>query len=411
MKIVIVSFTFPPAPGVGGRRITELILFLASQGHDVTLITSGYWGASYGYVEKVANIYRIGEVKSSDLIIQYRPFWLNFFLKSRIGRFLKEFLQFPCGQIAWARLASDFLKTHIRNNEVDIILSSALPVASHIAVNEAMKTFDEPPPWIMEFRDLWADNHYNVPSLYLKRKRLKLEKGWVKHASGLVSVSEPLVSKLAERYSMPIKCIPNGFHPRDNSRNAVSNSGCLNIVYTGILYDGRRNPIPFILESENIARELGITKDIHIHFYGPREELLIQKIGALKLAINVSFHGEVSHEEAILAQLSADALLYINSNLPGDEGVASAKLFEYLSVGKPIYAIGNCRGLVENILNETKCGHYMSDHDMSVKLKREFSFYKLYGRLEFYPKNEALKGLTWYSRFQEYQNYLKCFLR
>ena len=68
--------------------------------------------------------------------------------------------------------------------------------------------------------------------------------------------------------------------------------------------------------------------------------------------------GYLSHDEAIMAQKSAQVLLLIEIDSEDTKVIIPGKLFEYMVSGSPILAIGPKDSDVETILKETNTGGY-----------------------------------------------------
>jgi len=58
--------------------------------------------------------------------------------------------------------------------------------------------------------------------------------------------------------------------------------------------------------------------------------------------------------------INAGILLLLIPKVPQNEGILTGKLFEYIGSHSPILAIGPEGGDVENIINETNSGIYVS---------------------------------------------------
>jgi hypothetical protein len=64
-------------------------------------------------------------------------------------------------------------------------------------------------------------------------------------------------------------------------------------------------------------------------------------------------------------------------NNPQEKGVYTGKVFEYLAAGRPIIALGGPdESVVEDLLNETQTGHYISSlEDLEIVLSKYYSEY------------------------------------
>jgi hypothetical protein len=60
---------------------------------------------------------------------------------------------------------------------------------------------------------------------------------------------------------------------------------------------------------------------------------------------------------------AADALLLIIPDIPGNEGILTGKLFEYLGSGKPILGIGPVHGDAAQLVHSNGAGVFVEGHN------------------------------------------------
>ena len=70
-----------------------------------------------------------------------------------------------------------------------------------------------------------------------------------------------------------------------------------------------------------------------------------------------SYAGFLPREEVLKMQYDADALLFLEYNNPEVKGVLTGKIFEYICLGREIWAIGiESDSSVGSLINESKTG-------------------------------------------------------
>jgi glycosyltransferase involved in cell wall biosynthesis len=268
-----------------------------------------------------------------------------------------------------------------QSKQIDAIISSSMPMTCHLIAKTLAEKYNI--PWVADFRDLWSQNHYSSHSFVRKYFETKLEIKTLKHASAITVVSQPLVEKLGALHeNKQIFPIKNGFDPElVNSENNVDQN--FTIVYTGDLYEGKRDPVQLFEVIQELC-DNGVIKreDIKIHFFGyPKSESpeywLQEEIAKHHFQDLVILHGRVSHEIAIFEQRKAQILLLLTWNNPDERGVYTGKVFEYLAAHRPIISFGYTEGgVIKDLLVQTQAGIHAGNYhelkDAIVQAHQEF---------------------------------------
>lgn len=133
-------------------------------------------------------------------------------------------------------------------------------------------------------------------------------------------------------YNIATHVLRNNDDVEGRSERVARTSALPRIVYAGTMpegfYDIRR-----LAEWLVAASRSELLRQYEWFFIGecsPLESELRARIGE---SANVRFSGRVSHEKAVAAMMSADALLFLGHRFPG---YLTTKLFEYISLAKPI---------------------------------------------------------------------------
>ena len=83
----------------------------------------------------------------------------------------------------------------------------------------------------------------------------------------------------------------------------------------------------------------------------------------MKALPNVVLSGYMPHHEAVAKMKAADGLLLVIPEIPGNEGILTGKLFEYIGSGKPILGIGPVQGDAAHILHASGAGRMVAPGD------------------------------------------------
>ncbi|MEM4522379.1 MAG: glycosyltransferase [Nitrososphaeria archaeon] len=350
MRILIVTFYFPPYNAIGAVRVGKIAKYLFRKGHDVRVITAkniisdvslkveipldnviyANWPSKF-YESRIFRNLSVAAIptKSSN--------WSS--VVSVIKRTVKSILFFPDKANSWIPYAVQSGNELLRRWKPDVIYASGGPFSSFIVATILSKKARV--PWIAEYRDLWSNNHYADLEYLNQRMHIDriLESLIVRDARAIVTVSQGLAEKLRLLFDKPIFVVYNGFDPEDYpvSRDFVDKREILKIGYFGTLYSLRRDPTTLFVAIQKLKSK-GL--NIRVDFYGPDVNILKGLIKQFNLESFVQIHAPIGYKSALAKMRSYDLLLLLLLNDPREKGVLTGKIFEYLGAGRPILAIG-----------------------------------------------------------------------
>lgn len=382
-KVLIISYHYPPNPGVGGLRVRGLTKFLPEFGWEPIVITRSLKGEPDGNARIIQTAYDdvIAQWRGRLGFSKYRPVKEQMGSSSMKSRrsfreapfdLIYSTLAFPDEQRGWSKYAIDAAKSVIKSEEISVILSSSPPatchqVASNLNLNHKI-------PWVADLRDPWTQNFYYPYGPVRKFVERNLEMKTLGGADALTTVTGGFKKVLSELHSSKcIMVIPNGFDPDEMVEESPELTTKFSITYTGKLYGGRRDPSKlFNAVSELIEEGLIDIGKIDLRFYGKFQDWLDNEARTFGLEDVVRQMGEVPRKEAISAQRESQLLLMLVSDSPDSIGICPAKVFEYLASRRPILAIGGVQSPVRNVLEQTEAGRYTSDLDSVKNVLRSY---------------------------------------
>jgi hypothetical protein len=368
MKILFITYMFPPFNASGAVRTGKVAKYLTDSGHEVKVISCANQSldnqlpleipkknieytpwlnvnspivVSLGGKKKVA---AKGYLPSS----KHLPNWIQ-----KLGYLYRHLVNFPDGQIGWYPFAMKAGNRLISKWFPDLIFASASPFTTLLVASALSRKHNI--PWIAELRDLWSDNHNFIGPTWRQLLERKLESRILKSACGLVTVSEPLKETLNSKYSIPCKVVTNGFDPEDTSISPgiPFSNGIVKIVYTGQVYSHEQNPSNLFLALQQMGND---KEKVRIHFYGRHIEFVEQLAISYNVSHLIEVHEPVSHKESLSLQAGSDILLLLPGQSPAWKGVYTGKLFEYLGARRPILCIGNTDGVAAHLIRERNAG-------------------------------------------------------
>jgi glycosyltransferase involved in cell wall biosynthesis len=261
----------------------------------------------------------------------------------RISKGIFHFRRFPDFSSYWSKQVVRFAMTR---QKWDLVVSTYGPYTTHAAAYQLIKN-GTAGFWVADFRDLWTDDHIFKGLAVTRWYEHILERRYLATADLVVTVSDPLAAVLSNKSRNEVLTIENGYDPSDLQSLPAANifagrPNKVRIVYTGSLYPGKYPDLLFQAIS-NLAAD-GQAADcldrLEVVFVGGNihvMEPLVEKYGVSRWVLSEGF---VSREDSLRMQRDAHVLLFLENNDGGVEGILTGKLFEYLSSGTSIWAVG-----------------------------------------------------------------------
>lgn len=365
MKIAIITTYYPPVKSIASNRMEAMAYYL-SQGNQVVVFASGVEReqlqgrimVKYSPERHILN--RIKDLPSDSK-------WLHI-MKVGTRLLLGKFLKDP--YVSWKnKTLNKLIDTH-QKDPFDILISSYSPEAAHEVAIAFCKKFNEV-PWVADMRDEMSSNPYVSSSLKLKLAKIEVLVN--EYASAITTVSFPILNDFKNlcpkvKYFEEIR---NGYNHEfhrnlaDDHRNDIFTLG-----YFGTFY-GQIKPNTLFRALVELSKDKGFCFVMNI--YGASANFAIPK--EIKNAIHL--HNQLSYQSAIekMAKSDANVLLIPKSNR---KGVYSGKLFDYLSVQKPILALVDTTDVAAELIEEMDAGYSVEFDELKeikeaiLKLKEDW---------------------------------------
>ncbi len=373
MRILIVSFLFPPYNAIGAVRVGKMAKYLIREGHDVRVLTAAKQPFPTTLPIEI-DVDRVVYTPWLSLNRIPRQAFKAVFLRDAadievlgpeaasrtskhliaLGRVYRSLFNFPDEQLGWYPNAVRQGRSLISNWRPDVIFASAMPYTSLLVGARLGAIFGI--PWVGELRDLWSQYNYKVSGPVRNAADRWLERRTLRRAAGLVTVSDPLADSLRADYEIPVCTILNGFDREDflGVGEAPADSQELRIVYTGKIYEGKRDPSPLF---QALCRMGSDAENIRVEFYGAQLDLVPSLAQSYHVGHLVSAYPKISYMESLAKQRSADILLLLLWNDASEKGVFTGKLFEYIGTGRPILALGHEDNVAAQLIKNRNLGY------------------------------------------------------
>ena len=381
MKILIVSYLYPPYNCIGAVRLSKLSKYLTEQGCKVKVltateqllsptldveipdenITSTKWFNVNGIFQRMVGKSTI----TSDGINATKNSGFSFKkLIAGLASLYKRITNIPDAQIGWYPYAMKAGKRILAEWQPDVIYSSSAPITSLLIAKRLADQYKI--PHVAEFRDLWSANHAVKRGPLLTKLVKHTERYLLKNTCGAVVVSDEAKSLLASSYTRPILVLNNGFDPADYKKYTYehNNQAALNIVYTGMYYPEYYD-ISVLFAA---IQQLGWSQtDVSLQLYG-RFLGEVQRLATVyQVAELVTLNGQVPYSTSVENQCKADVLLMCMWHGAQSYGVYSGKFFEYLGANRPILGVGSKSLAASEIILEHGIGAVEGDAESLAK--------------------------------------------
>lgn len=374
-RVVLISWHPPESEAIAARRISAFIRQLPRRGWSVDLITRSSTGPLPGVHTHVVRD-RVHELRTE--MGGSRSWWW------RIASALMFRILLPDEQVIWSRRAAAMCA---RLNP-DVVLVSGPPFSQFLVA----LTTNGRAPVVLDYRDLWTRGTYfearGVRGLLCRG----IERRALRGAQYTCTVSEPLSRDLMRDNSTRSFVVMNGVNEDEIVEDPapVAAEGPLILTYSGQLYGRRRDPSP-LLEAL-VAGELGAA-DVQVQFFVPDPGSLLDLVDKYGLAEQVTVHESVPRAEVLEIQRRSDVLLLLLWDDPGEAGVYSGKLFEYVAARRPVLMLGWEHGVAADMIRGRALGEVTNDPLVIAAALREWLTAKRRGELRHLPR-EAWSGIT-----------------
>lgn len=256
-------------------------------------------------------------------------------------------------------------------------------------------------PWIADFRDPVASSVASNNRLTISTQ-MRWERRVLSRATYSVFTAPGALRSYADRYpeidiAGRLKVIPNGFDEDDFVNlplfESFDGGRPLHMVHAGILYPSGRSPTPFFEALANL-RDSGFfgARDIRVTLRASGSEALYgSELERLGLEDMVTLAPTLSYREALAEQSQADGLLLFQGDQYDNQ--IPAKLYEYLRIGRPIFALVGVRGDTATILRDSAGATVAPLDDVPLIQKNMMEFVRALraDRAAGTPKDSALK--------------------
>ena len=405
MKVLIVSYYWPPSGGSGVQRWMYFTKYLQSFGIEPIIVTIDPKSASYNTFDE-SLLKEVSSVRTIHTQGGFQILKLYSFLKSgsankkiptgNLGSKAPSFFDkiaskvranyfIPDARVSWNKKALPEIQKTIKEEGIDLFITTGPPHSTHLLGLAVRKSFPSI-KWIADFRDPWREVYYN--NLFKRSKKSDekdalFEKEVIEKSDIILTVGPSMAELLSSKTSNPskVKYILNGFEASKIDGLTRQKHPDFTITHVGVWTLQQ----PFQEVADALQQVLKDHSDWKINFrlVGNIHEDIFQALQEVK-GLTVELVGKVDHQTALQEMMNADVLLNCLANMKQSKLLISGKLMEYLATGNNTIIIGNPEGDAAHLAKPIPNAEVVSPNDIN-SLKIIFEKFYSSGRANHQP--------------------------
>ena len=398
-KVLMVAYVFPPIAYAGTYRTLRFCRYLPQNGwipHVLTIKEADDLDNDYGLLDRISKEVRIYRTRTID----FWRFWRsqkketktsseidggkqeanknirrNRNCSEKVKSFLWKLVTTPDHMVFWIPFAVLKGIWILHKEKCDLIYTSSPPHSEQIIGYILSKIFRK--PWVADFRDPWVDaddfDELTSHSNLISNIHRFLERLVVKNATKISMISPTYTDHLITRYRniehSKFITLVNGYDSNYKPAKPNNSYKKFTIVHAGTFYSNRKPDLFFLgLRSWLESIDASIRKTVQVFFVGKSHIEISEKIKSYGLQDIIRCLPLMPQKEVVMMMMASHLLLLVTGLDEKSKGVLTSKLFDYLSIGKPILAIVP-EGDAAKIVRECGAGYVVSEEDPSMIAK------------------------------------------
>jgi glycosyltransferase involved in cell wall biosynthesis len=369
-RLLIITYYWPPNGGAGVQRWLKFTKYLPQHGWQPVVYTpsnpevimpdpalEGEVPAEaeivrypitepYGFYKRLTGRGKDTKVHTGFLSEEKRQGW-----REDLALWVRSNLFIPDARVWWVKPSVRRLQAYLKDHPVDAVVTTGPPHSLHL-IGLALKR-ELGVHWIADWRDPWTNiDFYQQLKLtgWADRKHRRLEGDVLREADRTIAVGWTMAAELEALGAKHVDVITNGYDPADVPSPAAPVDEAFSLVHVGSLTATRNAPGLWKALALLCAQDPVFAAKLKLRFVGAVDHTVLASIAEAGLSEKVERVGPVSHAEAMRHMQRARVLLLLLNDTANAKGILTSKLFEYLSVGRPLLSIGPKDGDVARVL-------------------------------------------------------------
>lgn len=384
-RVLIITYYWPPSGGGGVMRWLKMSRYLPEFGWqpviytpenpdpsvldesltrevapETEIIRRPIW-EPYDWYRKLTGKPKGEKFKAGYISEASRGSW-----KEKLSVFIRGNLLIPDPRVFWVKPSIRFLKNYLKENPVDLVVSTGPPHSMHLIGLGLKRKLGI--PWLADFRDPWTDiDFYHRLRLTRLADAIHhhLEKKVLASADFVTTVSPQICRSMETIAGRKIELVNNGYDPEDFEFDTeTADDGSFTISHFGAFNRDRNPAILWRVLRELSQEDPRFATDLKIQLIGQTDETILQDIREAGLEKQLTVIPHKKHREGLELLRHSKVLLLPINDAPNMLGILPGKMYEYLALQRPIVAIGPPEGDFAAIITETQSGmvHAFGDY-------------------------------------------------
>jgi glycosyltransferase involved in cell wall biosynthesis len=364
---LLVSYYFPPTGGGGVQRWVKYLKYLSGLGWEFCVIANEHSPANpkdetlLNELPENIKIIRTQTSGTVDTIRNKTPFFRQ---SGYWQRWVSALFRITDSRLAWNNIASKYLRDEIANNKYDVVIFTSPPYSLAFLASEINENLNC--PVVLDLRDPWTINPYKIyPTGIHRILDEHRERNSISKIDNLISAYQSTIDNYQKSIhnfkSKEVLVLPNGYDEKDfRNIEAIESfkGGSYNIGFSGTIYSHLNTPDPIFGAMSRLIKK---GMDIHFHHVGTSVYDLSELAKKYNIVENIHVWGYTDHKRNLQILQMMDALcLILDDRWPQSENTIGGKLYEYLRLNKPIFAIIPEKGEAAKVINKTNSGVVVS---------------------------------------------------
>jgi len=392
LKVLIITYYWPPAGGSGVQRWLKFVKYLQGFGIEPVIYTVDK--PNYAIIDETLqkevpttieilkqpirepnNLLSFFGNKNKQTSAGFLDTKPSFF--GKIAQYIRANFFIPDARKYWIKPSVKFLSEYLLKNTIDVVITTGPPHSLHLIGLELKQKLDI--KWIADFRDPWTDIDY-FHQLPLTNKAIKkheqLEKEVISSADCILVVGKTMKENYL-KYNKNVEVITNGFDDNEVV-DGIELDTKFSFVHIGMMNANRNPRTLWKVLSEIIIENKSFANNFQLKLVGKCANEVLESIKENRLMSNLEMINYISHNKVIAFQKSAQVLLLAVNNVPSAKSIITGKIFEYLQANRPILAIAPTDGDLAGIINTTNSGYVVDFEDAHTLKKTILELYNAY---------------------------------
>jgi glycosyltransferase involved in cell wall biosynthesis len=379
VRVLVVSYAFPPTGGAGVQRVLKLVKYLPEHGAEPTVLTVANPSAP------VSDDSLLRDVPPGVVVERTRSLEPGYALKraawsastghndgavralTRRAAGVARNLLVPDPQILWQPSAQLAVARRLWRRLDDVVFVSGPPFSQFLLA--PLTRLGRGTALVLDYRDEWSTyrESYEMTSALAARAGAALEPRLLAHAQAVTTATEAFRAELRARFPFldpeRVVAIPNGYDPEDFADTyAAPPRHRFVATYAGTAF--RLTSPRALLDAVRLlhARSPELGRQLELRFVG-RVVDTEQAAFAGTERLGVKCLGYLPHER-VLGELAASHLtLCLLDEVPGAERIYPAKIFELMRLGRPCLVLAP-PGALADLVQRHQAGELVGPRDV-----------------------------------------------